>query len=97
MATDRAFDGKDLMPILTGKASKSPHACIFYWKGCTDNAFCGIPADSPLTNKKTPGLWAVRCGEYKTHFVATNVSCTVHYMPPGICKPPANPIRCVIS
>jgi hypothetical protein len=26
----------------------------------------------------------VRCAAYKTHFVATNVSCTVHYMPPGI-------------
>ena len=37
-----------------------------------------------LVNTKTPGLWAVRCGAYKTHFVATNISCTVHYMPPGI-------------
>ena len=48
MPTDRTFDGKDLMPLLTGKTRTSPHECIFYWKGCTDRAMCGIPADSPV-------------------------------------------------
>ena len=65
LATDRTFDGKDLMPLLldTSGAAKSPHKCIFYWKGCTNGKFCGVPEDSPLNNHATPGLWAVRCGE----------------------------------
>eukprot|EP01052_Picozoa_sp_SAG31_P001188 SAG31_NODE_39_length_31377_cov_5.971482_19_plen_333_part_00 len=82
LPVDRIFDGKDLLPLLTGQESRSPHKCIFYWKGCTDQHWCGVPADSPLAGD-TPGLWAVRCGGYKTHFFATNISCTVHYMPPG--------------
>ena len=79
----RRYDGRDLMPLLTSPGTKSPHDCIFYWKGCTNKSFCGVPEDSPLVNTHDPGLWAVRCGSYKTHFVATNVSCTVHYVPPG--------------
>jgi hypothetical protein len=39
--TDRELDGKDLMPLLTGQSTTSPHACIFYWKGCTSDEFCG--------------------------------------------------------
>eukprot|EP00035_Acanthoeca_spectabilis_P036383 m.39286 g.39286 ORF g.39286 m.39286 type:complete len:1090 (-) comp7942_c0_seq1:51-3320(-) len=78
------LDGRDMMPLLLAPGSKSAHQCIFYWKGCTSASKCGVPEDSPLVNQHTPGLWAVRCGAYKTHFVATNVSCTVHYMPPGI-------------
>ena len=83
LPSDREFDGKSLLPILTGTSKVSAHQCIFYWKGCTNSKTCGTPNESPLINKKNPGLWAVRCGSYKTHFVATNVSCVVHYMPPG--------------
>ena len=83
LPTDREFDGKSLLPILTGTTKVSAHKCIFYWKGCTNSKQCGTPMESPLINKVNPGLWAVRCGSYKTHFVATNVSCVVHYMPPG--------------
>ena len=84
LASDREYDGKNIMPLLQRTTQHSPHQCIFYWKGCTDSRYCGVSADSPLENKETPGLWAVRCGAYKTHFMATNVSCTVQYMPPGI-------------
>jgi hypothetical protein len=37
MATDRAFDGRDLAPVLFGKAdAQSPHDCVYHWKvlGC---------------------------------------------------------------
>ena len=84
LPADREFDGKDMMPLLLGTSVVSPHKCIFYWKGCSDKQWCGVPSDSPLENHATPGLWAVRCGSYKTHFMATEVSCDVHYMPPGI-------------
>lgn len=83
LPSDRELDGRDMMPLLLGQTNTSAHECIFYWKGCTDSTYCGLPSDSPLVNKETPGLWAVRCGAYKTHFVATNESCNVHYMPPG--------------
>ena len=83
LPSDREFDGRSLLPILMGTSKVSAHKCIFYWKGCTDTKRCGTPMESPLINKVNPGLWAVRCGSYKTHFVATNVSCVVHYMPPG--------------
>ena len=69
-----SFDGKDLLPILTLASKTSAHKCIFYWKGCTDSKTCGLPEDSPLVNKKDPGLWAVRCGSYKTHFVGESAS-----------------------
>ena len=77
------LDGRDMMPLLLHPGTASAHKCIYYWKGCSSRTMCGVPADSPLLNHATPGLWAVRCGAYKTHFVATNVSCTVHYMPDG--------------
>jgi len=86
LPADREFDGKDMMPLLTTPGATSAHdaTCIFYWKGCSNNKWCGVHAEeSPLVNKATPGLWAVRCARYKTHFVATNESCTVHYMPKG--------------
>lgn len=78
------LDGRDMMPLLIGPGSKSAHQCIFYWKGCSSSTTCGLPDDNPLVNQVDPGLWAVRCGAYKTHFMATNVSCTVKYMAPGI-------------
>ena len=74
LPSDREFDGKDLLPILTLASKTSAHKCIFYWKGCTDSKTCGLPEDSPLVNKKDPGLWAVRCGSYKTHFVGESAS-----------------------
>ena len=55
LAADQ-YDGRDLLPLLTGAAVVSPHKCIFYWKGCTDSKTCGLPEDSPLVNKVNPGL-----------------------------------------
>ena len=69
LPVDRAFDGKDMSGVLFG-AEPSAHDCLFHYKG-TPGMNC--PADKP----NCPGLWAVRCGAYKTHFVATNASCTV--------------------
>lgn len=83
LPSDRDYDGKNLMPLLTQQTATSPHKCVFYWKGCSDKTTCGVPTDSPLVNKVHPGLWAVRCGGYKTHFMITTESCNVKYMPPG--------------
>ena len=62
LPADRELDGRDIMPLLLETDKTSPHDCIFYWKGCTDPLLCGVPDESPLVNKKNPGLWAVRYG-----------------------------------
>jgi arylsulfatase A len=60
--SDRQIDGRDLRPLLTNASAPSPHECIFHWKGAPG---LGCPADHPAC----PGLWAVRCGPYKLHWV----------------------------
>ena len=34
LPTDRAIDGKDIMPLLLNASAPSPHACVFHWKVC---------------------------------------------------------------
>jgi len=63
--SDRAIDGKDLSAILFAEESKSPHECIFHYKGTPG---MGCPADHP----DCPGLWAVRCGLFKMHYVTSH-------------------------
>ncbi len=66
---DRIVDGVDLSPLLFGGGGGGKggdlHACIFHYKGTPGTA---CPADRP----DCPGLWAVRCGAYKMHYVTTN-------------------------
>lgn len=59
---DRVIDGKDLSGVLM-RGEASPHECLFHYKGVPSR---GFPAaeDDPK-----PGLWAVRCGAYKAHYV----------------------------
>jgi arylsulfatase A len=52
---DRTIDGRDMSPVLFNENGKTSHDCLFIYKGTPD---------SNLT-----GLWAVRCGAYKAHFV----------------------------
>lgn len=62
--SDRDYDGKDLSGLLL-KGEESPHDCIFHWKGST-----GLKC--PDGGTTCPGLWAVRCGEYKLHYVTSS-------------------------
>lgn len=59
---DRAIDGKDLSRVLL-RGEQSPHECLFHYKGVPSK---GFPAKE---NEPQPGLWAVRCGAYKVHYV----------------------------
>ena len=59
------IDGKDLSPILFDEDESSPHDCIFHYKG-TPGMQC------PHEHPKCPGLWAVRCGRHKLHYVTSN-------------------------
>ena len=61
---DREYDGKDLSGLLL-KAEPSPHECIFHWKGASD-------LKCPGNSTTCPGLWAVRCGNYKLHYVTSS-------------------------
>ncbi|XP_065178310.1 steryl-sulfatase-like [Sycon ciliatum] len=56
---DRIIDGKDMSPIFSDPTVASQHDCIYIYKG-TPNG------------DAQPGLWAVRCGSYKAHFVTNN-------------------------
>jgi len=64
---DRVIDGKDLSGVLF-RGETSPHRCIFHYKGTPST---GLP---PQKDDPQPGLWALRCGAYKAHFVT---SCAV--------------------
>eukprot|EP00055_Hartaetosiga_balthica_P017787 m.123163 g.123163 ORF g.123163 m.123163 type:complete len:559 (-) comp9402_c0_seq1:2745-4421(-) len=63
---DRVYDGKDLSGVIFAKQA-TPHDCIFIYKGAPGLA---CPSDHP----DCPGLWAVRCGAYKMHFVTAEYS-----------------------
>jgi len=83
LAPDRAYDGKDLGPLLMSLGSAtpaaSPHDCVFHWKGAS-NLRCPEGMGG-----KCPGLWAARCGVYKMHYVTSNFTSskvqTVHDPP----------------
>ena len=60
---DRQIDGRDISELLFNDShSASPHDCIYHWKGAPG---MGCPAAHP----DCPGLFAVRCGAYKMHWV----------------------------
>ena len=70
---DRIVDGVDLSPVLfaaegndrAGLHTKDLHRCLFHYKG-TPGLGC------PLEHPGCPGLWAVRCGHFKMHYVTTD-------------------------
>lgn len=64
---DRIIDGRDLSGVLF-QGEKGQHRCLFHYKGTPS---LGLP---PREEDPRPGLWAVRCGAYKAHFVT---SCAV--------------------
>ena len=84
LPTDRVIDGRDLSPLLFSRETSlgartwpvpkasfrnqpadAIHDCIYHWKGTPG---LGCPAERP----NCPGLWAVRCGQYKLHYVTSN-------------------------
>ena len=69
LPTDRIVDGKDMSPVLFGgtKDDDTLHDCIFIYKGTPD-------LKCPVGHDTCPGLWAVRCGKYKLHYVTSNFS-----------------------
>merc|ERR1712083_1219268 len=60
--SDRPIDGKDLSGVLL-RGEQSLHDCLFHYKGVPSTGF------PPATDDPQPGLWAVRCGAYKAHYV----------------------------
>jgi len=62
LPSDRQIDGKDLSGVLL-RGEVSPHKCLFHYKGVPSTGFPPAPDDPK------PGLWAVRCGAYKAHYV----------------------------
>lgn len=63
LPSDRVIDGKDMGPVLFN-GDKSQHDCIYIYKGTPDT-------NCPNKAATCPGLWAVRCGDYKAHWVTS--------------------------
>jgi len=59
------IDGRDISPLLFTLNATTPHECLFIYKG-TPGLEC--PDDHP----NCPGLWAIRCGVYKIHYVTSS-------------------------
>ena len=58
-----ALDGRDMAPVLFNTSNDvSQHQCVFHWRG-TPGLAC------PVGHPDCPGLWAVRCAQYKAHWV----------------------------
>ncbi|XP_065832567.1 arylsulfatase A-like isoform X1 [Oscarella lobularis] len=55
LPSDRVIDGRDMSPVLFNADGKSAHNCLFIYKGTPDTELVG--------------LWAIRCGPYKAHYV----------------------------
>lgn len=63
--SDRIIDGRDLSGILLDTNSSEVRDCVFIYKGRPDTSCPDTMPDG------CPGLWAVRCGKYKAHFVTS--------------------------
>eukprot|EP00041_Stephanoeca_diplocostata_P002266 m.25001 g.25001 ORF g.25001 m.25001 type:complete len:554 (-) comp13130_c0_seq2:1676-3337(-) len=63
LPTNVVLDGKSMVPVLLNNAT-SQHDCLFHYKG-TPGLSC------PKDHNDCPGLWTVRCGAYKLHWVTS--------------------------
>jgi len=79
LPSDRFIDGVDLSPVIFGANGNAPdpkievHECLFHYKGTPD---MNCPDRSTLVGmgwreglETCPGLWTVRCGPHKLHYV----------------------------
>ena len=78
----RIYDGKDMSDILFYNG-KSKHNCIYYYKGGMPEPYslngndCPYKSNDTINYPKCQGLWAVRCADYKAHWVTTNNNGTI--------------------
>merc|ERR1712013_338757 len=81
LPTDRDFDGIDLTALLFAESDSQFEAvnggplreCLSFYGGTT-----GADCSSPNRNgSECPGLWAVRCGALKAHFVTRHSNWTL--------------------
>ena len=65
--SDRIIDGRDLSPLFTNTSTSVRGAtdCIYIYKGSP-----GLKC--PTGHDDCPGLWAIRCGQVKMHYVTSN-------------------------
>ena len=74
---DRVYDGKDLSNILFNlHGGHSEHQCLFLWGGTPNDTSCHHNAESTKEPALCAGLWAVRCGEYKAHWITRDQNLT---------------------
>ncbi|ETO34111.1 hypothetical protein RFI_02983, partial [Reticulomyxa filosa] len=81
--TDRIIDGEDMSPILFDHG-QSKHQCLYIYGGTPGN---GTSCDGKAcagSYSRCPGLYAIRCGAYKMHWVTKdyNETCPTFHDPP---------------
>eukprot|EP01064_Diplonema_japonicum_P006686 TRINITY_DN14529_c0_g1_i1.p1 TRINITY_DN14529_c0_g1~~TRINITY_DN14529_c0_g1_i1.p1 ORF type:complete len:560 (+),score=144.72 TRINITY_DN14529_c0_g1_i1:84-1682(+) len=70
------LDGRDMSQVLMNETAPTAHQCVFIWKGVDGQAMAGREDETQAGTNNVlsstgpiPGLWAVRCGSYKAHYV----------------------------
>ena len=66
----RVYDGRDMSDVLFDlNGGKSQHSCIYYWGGSPNDTHSCPYKQNTSEWRLCQGLWAVRCGQYKAHWV----------------------------
>ena len=83
LPTDRELDGEDMTQLLLAETDEAfeaahggpLHECLSFYGGST-GAGCSRAATASAAAKACPGLWAVRCGSLKAHWVTRHTNWT---------------------
>ena len=80
----RIYDGKDMSDILFNRnGGKSKHECIYIYGGTPNATDCPYPKNVK-EYAKCAGLWAVRCGKYKAHWITRTNNLTIELQDPPL-------------
>ena len=78
----RVYDGKDMSDLLFGNNKQEIHECIYMYGGTPNDTHSCPYQPNDTQYPKCAGLWAVRCGHYKVHWITAHNSSVVIQDPP---------------
>eukprot|EP01084_Bolivina_argentea_P092226 165948_1 len=80
----RIYDGKDMSDIIFNQnGGKSKHECIYMYGGTPNATNCPFKTNS-TKYAMCAGLWAVRCGKYKVHWITRTNNMTIELQNPPL-------------
>ena len=77
------YDGRDMTEILLFDG-KSQHECIYIYGGTPNATDCPVKNKTNAEYAKCAGLFSVRCGEYKAHWVIKGMNGSVTIQDPPL-------------